>query len=60
MITLPFISAWIVMVALGVIGHELNEPKYFVSYWFVFSLVLVIIVPIAIIRYALEVKLDNN
>lgn len=54
MITLPFISAWIVMVALGVIGHELNEPKYFVSYWFVFSVLLVIMIPAGLIRYIIK------
>jgi hypothetical protein len=54
MITLPFISAWIVMVALGVIGHELDAPQYFVSYWFCFALFIVVTVPIWVIRYALE------
>jgi hypothetical protein len=56
MITLPFISAWIVMVALGVIGHELDAPQYFVSYWFVLAVLVVITVPVGLIKYIL----DNN
>jgi len=42
------------MVALGVIGHELDAPQYFVSYWFCFALLLLIMIPAGLIRYIIE------
>lgn len=32
MITLPFLSAWIVMLVLGAAGHQLNQPKLYIGY----------------------------
>lgn len=56
MITLPFISAWIVMVALGVIGHELGAPQYFVSYAFCLAGSVIGVVIGSLINYMLDNK----
>lgn len=49
-LSLPFVSAWIVMLALGALGHEFNQPKMYVSYWFCFICIMAIEIVISLIR----------
>lgn len=53
MVSIPFISAWIIMVALGVVGHELNRPDLFVSYWLVLAVCVLISIPFALIKWVI-------
>lgn len=42
MITLPFFSAWILMLILGALGHQLHQPKLFIGYWVCFLICMAI------------------
>ncbi len=53
MVSIPIISAWIVMVALGVIGHELDKPELFVSYWLVLAICTLITIPFGLLKWAI-------
>lgn len=42
------------MLCLGVIGHELDKPELFVSYWLVLAVFTLITIPFALLRWALQ------
>lgn len=53
MVAIPFLSAWVIMLCLGAIGHQFNLPQLFTSYWVTLAICILLIVPFKLIRYAL-------